>query len=63
MPDERPCLRVPEVAARLQVSPRQVYRLIAHGSLQSVRLGHGLRVEPEALTRFIQTGGTREAQR
>lgn len=49
-------LLVPEVAARLRVSARTVYRLIASKQLASTRVGcgqGGLRVTPEEVSDFL----------
>lgn len=51
-------LLVPEVAMRLRVSVRTVYRLIASRQLASTRFGlgqGGLRVKPEAVTAYIKS--------
>jgi len=47
-------LRVPEVCERLGVSRRKVWRLIATGTLRSVRVGvRGTRIPEHALADFI----------
>lgn len=49
-------LLVPEVAARLRVSARTVYRLISGRQLASTRVGSGrgsLRVKPDAVTDYL----------
>jgi len=51
-----PLMTVDEVAAVLKLSPRQVRRHVAHGALQSVRLGGRVRFEVEAVSAFIRRG-------
>ncbi len=49
-------LLVPEVAVRLRVSARTVYRLIGSRQLAATRVGCGqgaLRVTPEAVSEFL----------
>ncbi|MEX0782144.1 MAG: helix-turn-helix domain-containing protein [Dehalococcoidia bacterium] len=43
-----PDLTVPEVANRLQISQRQVYRLITDGALPTYHLGRLVRIPAEA---------------
>ncbi|GHH57656.1 helix-turn-helix domain-containing protein [Lentzea cavernae] len=50
-------LLVPEVAKRLRVSDRTVYRLIDSRQLAATRVGAGrggLRVRPDALVEFVR---------
>jgi excisionase family DNA binding protein len=51
-------LTVKEVAARLALSPSQIYALIASGKLTCHRFGNGrgaIRVSEEQLAEFIET--------
>lgn len=48
-----PLMTAAEVAALLQVSLRTVRRLIADGTLPSVRIGRAVRVPQEALDAFL----------
>ena len=47
-------LTIPEVAERLQVSQRTVFRWMAEGLLPVVRVGKVTRVHPAALAAFLQ---------
>lgn len=50
-------LLVPEVAKRMRMSARTVYRLIASRQLESTRVGigqGGIRVRPAAVTDFLE---------
>ena len=50
-------LLVTEVAKRMRVSARTVYRLVAAKQLASTRVGvgqGGIRVKPNAVTEFLQ---------
>ena len=49
----RHAMTVPEVAALLQQSPRQVWRLIADGRLQVAKIGRSTRVTPEAIAALL----------
>ena len=42
-------LTVGQVAERLQVSPRTVWRLIHDGRLPAVRIGRAVRLHPDAV--------------
>ena len=53
MNDER-LLKLPEVSARLAVSRTAIYRLMARGQLQPVRLGTALRFPASAVDRLIE---------
>jgi len=56
-------LKVQEVANRLNVSAQTVYRLIDNGELPAIRVGrHRLRVEEQALERFIEKSRTGKCQ-
>lgn len=49
----RRLVTVPEAAELLQVSVRQVRRLIADGQLPATHLGRTVRLRPEALAALI----------
>jgi len=60
--DERPLLKVPEVARMASVSPRFLYYAIERGELAAVRFGRQgrvIRIRPEVADRFV--GNTDEA--
>lgn len=63
MPDSPPptklAFKIPEVAERLSVSPRSVWRLISLGELKAVRCGRSTRVSAESVEQFIARGGTK----
>jgi len=46
-------LTVPEAAELLQLSIRQIRRLIDDGRLPAIRLGRAVRLRPEALAALI----------
>jgi len=46
-------LTIPEVAYRLSLSPRTVYRLIDSGDLESVKIRRNRRVRQPALERYL----------
>ena len=48
-------LSVREVAERLAVSRKTVYRLLERGDLPSVKIGWTVRVHPDDLAEFIKT--------
>jgi excisionase family DNA binding protein len=48
-------LTVQEVAERLRVAPRTIYRLLDEGALEGVRVGRSWRVSPAALERYLLT--------
>jgi len=55
-------LTIPEAAARLRCSPRQVRRLIDGGQLPAVVIGpRTRRIRPETLDRFIEGAECRTA--
>ena len=55
-------LRVPQAAEVLNVSDDRTYALIRRGLLPAVRLGNKqIRVDPDALQRFIRDGGRSDA--
>ena len=47
------CYSVREVAGRLGVHPETVRRLIHEGRLDAARVGRTLRIDADALARFI----------
>jgi excisionase family DNA binding protein len=49
----RRLMTVDEAAELLQLSTRQVWRLIADGSLQVKRFGRSVRVAPEAIAAVL----------
>jgi excisionase family DNA binding protein len=49
----RSLLRVPEVASRLSLTERTVWRLLASGDLPSVRIGRSVRISPRDLEQFL----------
>jgi len=46
-------LTVPEVAQKLNLSTRTVWRLIDDGRLSCVRIGRSVRIEPQALRSLV----------
>lgn len=46
-------LKVAEVASRLRVDQRTVYRMIQRGQLRAVRVGRLLRIPAQALRAFL----------
>ena len=54
MTDASPLLTYKKVAARLGVSDRTVFTLVALGKLKAVRFGRTVRVDPCDLEAFIQ---------
>jgi excisionase family DNA binding protein len=48
-------LTVPDVAALLNISERQVYKLAADGSLPCFRIGGSMRFNPSALAAWLRT--------
>jgi excisionase family DNA binding protein len=50
-------LTVPEVAQHLQVTNARVYELVREGTVQAVRLGRQIRINPTILQDFIDRGG------
>jgi len=51
---QRTYLTVPETAARLRVSAKTIYRLIANGQLPVVRVGSQIRIDELALEEWLQ---------
>jgi excisionase family DNA binding protein len=54
--DTRPLLSPAEVAERLGVSRKSVYRLVRSGELPAVKIGHAVRVDPDELEQYIYGG-------
>lgn len=53
-----PMLRVSDVAERLNVTPRYIWRLISEGRLTAVKLGpRCTRVAESEVARFLSTNG------
>lgn len=50
-------LTVPEVAKYLQVTNARVYELVREGTVQAVRLGRQVRINPAILQDFVDRGG------
>lgn len=46
-------LRIPEAAANLNISEKTVRRLITAGTLQVVRIGRLIRIQPAEVERFL----------
>jgi len=46
-------LRVPQVAERLGVSPKTVWRLVAAGEIESVKIGRARRIAPEDIAAYV----------
>lgn len=51
-------LRIAKVARYLEMSEVTVRRLIRGGIIPAVRIGRGIRVDPEALREYVKRGGT-----
>ncbi len=56
-------LRAEDVARRLSISPRAVYRLAERGELPAIRWGRVVRFDPEALERWLAEHATNGAHR
>ena len=50
-------LTVPQVAARLKLSPYRTYELCRQGVLKSVRIGRSVRVKPSAVADYLAQQG------
>jgi excisionase family DNA binding protein len=50
-------LRIPEVAAYLDVTPARAYELARTGALPTVKIGRQYRVDPTRLREWVATGG------
>lgn len=57
VPDPRPLMSVPEVAARLGLSPKSGWRLLNSGKLAKVKIGARTLVTPESVDAYIAQGG------
>jgi excisionase family DNA binding protein len=53
MAEELQSFKVAEVARRLRVDPRTIYRVIASGDLHAVRVGRVWRVPADALEAYL----------
>lgn len=51
---DKAVLTVEEVAAKLRVDPRTIYRTIEQGALQAVRVGRLWRIPKESLDRYLR---------
>ncbi len=49
---------VPQVAQDLGVNPSLVYQLLVSGELEGIRVGRHWRIDPAAIDRFAQRGGS-----
>ena len=49
-----PLLSVSDVAVRLAISARGVYRLISAGELRALKIGGALRVQESELARYLE---------
>ena len=52
-PCEEDLLTIPQVAARLKMSPYRAYELARQGKLRVVRIGKLVRVTPTAIQEFV----------
>lgn len=50
-------LTVPQVADRLAVSTRTVYRMVAEGQLETVKVRGCTRIVQDSVARFVDPGG------
>jgi excisionase family DNA binding protein len=53
-------LKVTEVASRLYISRSYAYKLVQQGDIPAVRVGHALRILPQALERYIRERAIRD---
>ena len=53
---EEDIFTVEEVAHRLKVSPKTIYRYCNNGKLDFIRVGGNIRIEREALLKLIREG-------
>ena len=51
-----------ELAASLGLSVARIYELVREQGLPAVRLGRSLRFDPEAVSEWLRSGGTRERE-
>ena len=52
---EEKLLDVQHVAARLDLNPRTIMRMVERGELQAFKVGHRLRFRPADLERYLHT--------
>jgi len=52
--DDDRLLNVPQVAKRLQISERQVYRFIKRTELRALRIGRRVLIDPLDLADFLE---------
>lgn len=52
--DDDHLLTVPQVAKRLQLSTRQIYRFIRREELRALRVGSRVRIDPRDLDDFLE---------
>ena len=52
-PETQEYLRAAEVARRMHVSPRQVFRWLRAGTLDGIRIGKVVRVDPQSVDRLL----------
>ena len=50
-------LTIEEAAVRLHISPRHAYALCRRGVIPTVAVGRRVRISPDRLEEFIETGG------
>jgi excisionase family DNA binding protein len=55
--DSHRLLTIAEVAARLGITPARAYEACRRGLIPSVRIGRQVRVDPDALAKWIAAGG------
>lgn len=56
--EPRQLLTARQAAHRLGIRLHRLYELTRAGALSHVRLGRTVRIDPNALDRFIENGGT-----
>lgn len=56
-------LTMDEVAEALNVSRARGYELVRRGMIPAVRIGRQVRVHPEQLERWVESGGTAAVDR
>jgi len=63
--DQRPLLKVHDLAARLGISVPHTYKLIERGDIAVTRIGRAVRVSEESLAEFIasRTSAPRRSRR
>jgi excisionase family DNA binding protein len=54
-------MKVKDIAERLNVTGKTVYREIAHGKLQAVKIGRVTRIDEEALFEYLNRSKHRGA--